>query len=370
MTRIETLCARGFRRLGSPARGFRYVNAEGRKVSRADADRIEALKIPPAWTDVCISSAASGTVQAVGKDAAGRWQYIYHDNHVRHRERKKFQRLIDFAEKLPVMRKTMAKDLRLRGLPRERVMASILRILSLSFIRPGSEIYANENGSYGLATLRPKHVTVKGDTVIFDFPGKSGVQQRREIRDRTTARIIKELLKRPGRDVFKYQNSDDAFVDVKRRHINIYIKEVMGRNFSAKDFRTWAGTVLAAIALREFEKFDSQAQAKKNLVQAIERVAERLGNTPTICRKCYIHPAVLNAYLDGETIAVLRAKTEDTLRHDLAKLGAGEAAVLAFLQQKLRQPKPTTAELLKRSLQQRASRLRRIHRMESGRRAA
>ncbi len=192
MTRIEKLCAKGIRRIGSPARGFRYLNAEGRKITRAELSRVEALKIPPAWTDVCINSTASGAVQAMGKDVAGRWQYIYHDSHVRRRERKKFQRLIDFAEKLPAMRKAVAKDLRQSGYPRERVMASILRILSLSFIRPGSEVYANENGSYGLATLRPKHVKVKGDLVIFDFPGKSAVRQRREFRDRTTARIVRE----------------------------------------------------------------------------------------------------------------------------------------------------------------------------------
>src|ERR1700738_1683907 len=214
MTRIERLCAKGIRRKGTPGRGFRYQRAGGGKPTRTDVSRIEALKIPSAWKEVCINSTAMGTIQAVGKDAAGRWQYLYHDNHVRYQERKKFQRLADFGVTLPVMRKTIAKDVRVSGLPRERVMACILRILSLSFIRPGSEIYANENGSYGIATLRPKHVTVKGDLVIFDFPGKSGVQQHREIRDRTVARIIRELLKQPGRDIFKYQNGDDAFVDV------------------------------------------------------------------------------------------------------------------------------------------------------------
>jgi DNA topoisomerase-1 len=304
MTSIEKLSAQGIRRRGSPARGFRYVNAAGRKVPRADATRIEALKIPPAWTEVCINSAASGAVQAVGKDAAGRWQYLYHDNHVRHRERKKFQRLIDFAEKLPAMRKTLAKDLRQSGFPRERVMASILRILSLSFIRPGSEIYASENGSYGLATLRPKHVTVKGDLVVFDFPGKSGVRQRREFRDRTTARIIKELLKQPGRDVFKYQNGGEAFVDVKRRHINAYIKEVMGRNFSAKDFRTWAGTLICACALArvQSEVNGNRHANKRLLVEAIKETAAALGNTPAVCRGSYICPLIMDSFEKGRVI--------------------------------------------------------------------
>src|SRR6266571_5099147 len=163
MTRIDKLCAKGIRRIGKPERGFRYQKADGRKPSREDLSRIEALKIPPAWEDVCINASAAGAVQAVGRDAAGRWQYIYHDRHVRHQEKRKFRRLIEFAESLPGMRKTVASHLRLKGLPRERVMAAILRILSMSFIRPGSEIYASENGSYGIATLRPKHVTVKGD---------------------------------------------------------------------------------------------------------------------------------------------------------------------------------------------------------------
>jgi DNA topoisomerase-1 len=338
MTRIEHLCAKGIRRRGSPARGFRYVDAAGRKVTRADAARIEALKIPPAWTDVCINSAASGAVQAVGKDAAGRWQYLYHDNHVRHRERKKFQRLIDFAETLPAMRKTMAKDLRQRGFPRERVMASILRILSLSFIRPGSEIYASENGSYGLATLRPKHVTVKGDLVVFDFPGKSGVRQRREFRDRTTARMIRELLKQPGRDIFKYQNGDDAFVDVKRRHINAYIKQVMGRNFSAKDFRTWAGTLICACALARVQTdLNGNRRANKRLmVEAIKETAAALGNTPAVCRGSYICPLIMSSFEKGRVIDRHFGSVTELTAYRGQGLHPAERSLLSFLKQATR----------------------------------
>lgn len=335
MTRIEKLCAKGIHRAGSPARGFRYVNADGRKAARADLARIEALKIPPAWTDVCISSAASGAVQAVGKDAAGRWQYLYHDKHVRHRERKKFQRLIDFAERLPAMRKTMSKELRQSGLPRERVMASILRILSMSFIRPGSEVYANENGSYGLATLRPKHVKIKGDLIIFDFPGKSGVQQHREFRDRTTARIVKELLRRPGRDVFKYQNGDDAFVDVKRRDINAYIKEIMGRNFSAKDFRTWFGTLICACALaRVRDQVNGHQPANKRLMlAAIKETAAALGNTPAVCRSSYICPLVMNSFEKGQVIERHFASVKDLMNYRGTTLHPAERALLRFLKQ-------------------------------------
>lgn len=338
MTRIEKLCDRGIRRLGSPTRGFRYVNAAGGKVTRADADRIETLKIPPAWIDVCINASASGTVQAVGRDGAGRWQYLYHDKHVRQRERKKFQRLIDFAEKLPAMRKTLAKDLRQRGYPRERVMASILRILSLSFIRPGSEIYASENGSYGLATLRPKHVTIKGDTVIFDFPGKSGVRQRREFRDRTTARIIKELLKQPGRDVFKYQNGDNAFVDVKRRHINAYIKEVMGQNFSAKDFRTWAGTLICACALARVQgDLNGNQRANRRLmVEAIKETAAALGNTPAVCRSSYICPLIMNSFEKGQVIDRHFGSVTELTAYRGHGLHPAERSLLRFLKQATR----------------------------------
>jgi len=335
MTRVEKLCAKGIRRTGSPARGFRYLNADGRKVEGADLSRIEALKIPPAWTDVCINSAAAGAVQAVGKDAAGRWQYLYHENQVRHRERKKFQRLIDFAEKLPAMRKTMAKDLRQPGFPRERVMASILRILSMSFIRPGSEVYANENGSYGLATLRPKHVKVKGDLVVFDFPGKSGVQQHRELRDRTTARVVRKLLRQPGRDVFKFQNGDEVFVDVKRRHINAYIKEVMGGNFSAKDFRTWFGTLICACALaRVQDELNGNRPANKRLLlAAIKETAEALGNTPAVCRSSYICPLIMTSFEKGQVISRPFGSIKELATYRGKGLHPAERSLLKFLKQ-------------------------------------
>src|SRR5229473_5785336 len=333
MTRIEKLCLKGIRRTGSPSRGFRYLNADGRKINRTELSRVEALKIPPAWTDVCINSSASGAVQAMGKDAAGRWQYIYHDSHVRRRESKKFQRLIDFAEKLPAMRKAVARDLRQRGFPRERVMASILRILSMSFIRPGSEVYANENGSYGLATLRPKHVKVKGDVVIFDFPGKSGVRQHREFRDRTTARIVRELLRWPGRDVFKYQNGDDSFVDVKRRDINVYIKEVMGGNFSAKDFRTWAATLICACALARVQSnLNGNRHANKRLlVAAIKETAEALGNTPAVCRSAYICPLIVTGFEKGRTIDRHFVSVTELMAYRGTSLHLAERSLLKFL---------------------------------------
>src|SRR4030095_5070931 len=214
----------GIKRRGRKNR-FRYVTADGAKVSRADRARIDALVLPPAWTEVAINPAAGGMLQAIGKDAAGRWQYVYHQQHVKKRERMKFRRLLRFAESVPRMRKVVGENLRKRDLGRERVMACMLRILSTCFMRAGSQVYADENGSYGLATLRPKHVRVRGDVIEFDFPGKRKIVQHRELRDRAAARIVRELLRHRSRAVFKYQNGDDEFVDIKRRDINRHIKE-------------------------------------------------------------------------------------------------------------------------------------------------
>jgi DNA topoisomerase-1 len=333
MTRIETLCARGITRSGSPKKGFRYQSAGGKKPSRADLDRINDLRIPPAWTDVCINANAGGAVQAVGKDAAGRWQYLYHETHVRRSEKKKFQRLIEFAESLPAMRRTMTKDLRQPGLARERVMAGIMRILSSSFIRPGSQVYASENGSYGIATLKPKHVQVKGDTVIFDFPGKSGVKQHRELRDRRVAKLVKELLRQSTREVFAFQNGDDQLTDVKRRHINQYIKEVMGHNFSAKDFRTWGGTLICACALaRAANDLNGEKKVRKQQwVAAIKETAEALGNTPAVCRKSYVCPVLLTKFEKGSVIDHYFQNVNEVINYRGTTLHRAEKALLKFL---------------------------------------
>ena len=333
MTRIETLCARGITRSGSPKRGFRYQTAGGKKPSRADLDRINNLRIPPAWTDVCINANAGGAVQAVGKDAAGRWQYLYHETHVRRSERKKFQRLIKFAESLPAMRRTVAKDLRQPGLARERVMAGIMRILSSSFIRPGSQVYASENGSYGIATLKPKHVQVKGDTVIFDFPGKSGVKQHRELRDRRVAKLTRELLRQSTREVFAFRNGDDQLTDVKRRHINQYIKEVMGHNFSAKDFRTLGGTLICACALaRAANDLNGEKKVRKQQwVAAIKETAEALGNTPAVCRKSYVCPVLLTKFEKGSVIDHYFQNVNEVINYRGTTLHRAEKALLKFL---------------------------------------
>lgn len=333
MTKIEKLCAQGITRSGSPKSGFHYQCANGKRPSREDLARIDDLKIPPAWTDVCINSNAGGTVQAIGKDAAGRWQYLYHEKHVRRSEKKKFERLIEFAASLPALRRAVAKDLRQPGLPRERVMAGIMRILASSFIRPGSQVYASENGSYGIATLRPKHVQVRKDTIIFDFPGKSGVKQHREVRDRQVAKLIRELLRQSAREVFAYRDEDGQLVDVKRRHINQYIKEVMGHGFSAKDFRTWAGTLICACALAQSAEDVNghKAMRKRKWIEAIRETATALGNTPAVCRKSYVFPLLWTRFEKGVVIDRSFRSVGDVTNYRGTSLHAAEKALLKFL---------------------------------------
>jgi DNA topoisomerase-1 len=333
MTQLERLQRTGIHRLGTPSRGFKYKRADGTKVSNADLKRIAELRIPPAWRDVAINSAAGGAVQVIGKDVAGRLQYLYHANHVRRQEAKKFRRLIKFAEALPKVRATVASDIKQPGLGREPVMASILRILSTCFLRPGSQVYASENGSFGLATLRPKHVKVKGDIIEFDFTGKSGVQQQRQLKDHQVARIVRSLLKHPSREVFKYQNGNGDFVNITRHHINEYIREVMGENFSAKDFRTWAGTLVCACALARMneEVIEGITSRKRKVVKAIKETAELLGNTPAVCRSSYICPEVINSFGKGKVINNCFNTLDQLIAYRGRKLHAAERSLLLFL---------------------------------------
>ena len=332
MTKLERLQTHGIKRLGTPKRGFRYQSNNG-AVTKAVLERIDALRIPPAWTEVAINPATKGQVQAVGKDAAGRWQYLYHESHTRAQELRKFQRITKFAQAIPKMRVTVARHLSQKGLTRERVLASVLRILSTCFMRPGSEVYASEHGSYGIATLRRKHVTVKGDVIEFDFPGKSGVRQQHQLRDRQVARVIRSTLKLPGYNVFKFENGDGKIVAVTRRHINEYIKEVMGENFSAKDFRTWAGTLVCACALaREGVEIPKQKTARnKRIVAAIKETAAVLGNTPAVCRGSYVCPEIINSFEKGRIIDDYFRSIDDLLAFRGRGLHKSEKALLKFL---------------------------------------
>jgi len=333
MTNIERLQTTGILRFGSPEKGFRYRRADGERVDAADLERIRVLKIPPAWVEVAVNSSANGRLQVVGKDAAGRWQYLYHQNHVKQRELRKFQRLVRFVEVLPKMRATVNRHIRQQGLGRERVMAAILRILSTCFMRPGSQVYASENGSYGVATLRSRHVKVHGDVIQFDFPGKSGIRQYRELEDKQVAKIVRALLKNGSPEVFKYRNGNYEFVDIKRRHINAYIKELMGENFSAKDFRTWAGTLICACALARVgtEVIEKHTVRNRKIVEAIKETAAVLGNTPAVCRSSYICPMVIDRFLAGKTVDQYFSTVQELIAFRGKKLHPAEEAVLKFL---------------------------------------
>ena len=336
MTLVERIHKTGIRRLGGKSSGFRYARAGGGAVSAADRKRIAALKIPPAWREVAVHPSPGGAVQAIGKDSAGRWQYLYHPARTARSEKKKYARLLRFADALPKMRARIASDLALPGLPRDKVLACAVKVLSDCFMRGGSKVYAEEHGSVGLATLRRRHVTVTGDLVRFDFPGKSGKRQEREIRDRRVARIIGELVNGPG-EVFKYRDEDGRWMDMRRRHINEYIKEAMGEAFSAKDFRTWAGTLLCACALARAEADPDQAGTprKKKIVRAIRETSQKLGNTPAICRASYISPPVLRGYeKEGRVIDRTFGNVQDLVSRRSASLHRAEKALLRLLRRK------------------------------------
>lgn len=319
--------------MGTKERGFRYQRADLEKVSGADLKRIRELIIPPAWSDVWINSSAGAAVQAIGRDAAGRLQYLYHANHTRRQNAKKFKRVIKFGEALPKLRATISSQIKQPGLGKEPVMASILRILSTCFLRPGSQVYASENGSFGLATLRHRHVKVKGDIVEFDFPGKSGVRQVRQLKDHHAAKVVRNLLRRPSREVFKYQNGNGEFVNVTRQHINDYIREVMGEKFSAKDFRTWAGTLVCACALakRGCEAGERSALRKRKVVEAIKETAELLGNTAAVCRSSYICPEIIESFESGKTISEYFNSLNELTAYRGRKLHAAEKSLLKFM---------------------------------------
>ncbi|WP_209586249.1 DNA topoisomerase IB [Massilia sp. BHUDP2] len=317
--------------------GFRYLDAGGDPVTdEASLARIKSLVIPPAWTDVWICPQANGHLQATGRDARGRKQYRYHPKWRAVRDEVKYERMLSFGQALPAIRKEVDRALSLPGMPREKMLATIVYLLEATMMRVGNEEYARTNKSFGLTTLRNRHVKVDGSDVEFRFRGKSGVYHKVEVHDRRVARIIRRSRDLPGQELFQYVDDEGETHSIDSSDVNDYLRSITGEDYTAKDFRTWSGTVLAALALQEFEKFDSEAQAKKNIVRAIESVAEKLGNTPTVCRKCYVHPVVLDAYLDGAVLETLRERTEQELKEDLHALQPEEAAVLAMLQQRLR----------------------------------
>jgi DNA topoisomerase-1 len=315
-------------------RGWRYLDADGRTVRDPRLrERFEAMAIPPAWRDVWICKSSRGHLQATGTDDAGRRQYLYHPKWHEQRQLEKYERILRFAEGLPDLRRVTAGHLRRKRLDREKAMAAAVRLLDRTNIRLGGEEYAREHGTYGLATLRSKHLTVDDDTLILDFTGKGGVDHHAEVTDARLAKVVAEMDELPGYEVFKYLDDDGRVTDVRSGDVNAYIKEVMGEDYSAKDFRTWAGTVAAAVALSQVGPIDG-ARARQRAVARVCRIAaELLGNTPAVCRASYIDPRVIDHFLDGVTIASIAGEVE--ARMSSSGHSAEELAVLALLRRGL-----------------------------------
>jgi DNA topoisomerase-1 len=331
--RYTTDARPGIRRIRR-GRAFTYVDADGKRVrAAADLARIRSLVIPPAWIDVWICPDPRGHLQATGRDARGRKQYRYHPKWRVVRDETKYDRVIGFAQALPSIRRTTSDHLRRQGLPREKVLATVVRLLEKTLIRVGNDEYARSNRSYGLTTMRDGHVEVRGARLRFSFRGKSGVEHEIDLNDRRLARIVRQCRDLPGYELFQYIDENDQRQTVGSDEVNAYLKDITGQDLTSKDFRTWAGTVLAAQLLREFEAFTSDAEAKRNILAAVEMVARRLGNTKAVCRKCYIHPAVFDAYLDGSMLETIAERARNVSRA-VDRLTAGEAAVLRLLKRR------------------------------------
>ena len=315
---------------------FEYFDTDGKPIrDEMRLLRVRRLAIPPAYKDVWICPSPNGHIQATARDARGRKQYRYHERWREARDENKYERMLVFGQALPKIRRRVKKDMGLRDLPRNKVLATVVHLLGRTFIRIGNEEYARENKSFGLTTMQDRHVDVKGAKLSFTFRGKSGVKHEIDVSDRRLANIIRKLQDLPGQDIFQYEDETGEVRNVSSQDVNDYLQKITGEDFTAKDFRTWAGTVLTAMALSAQGPVEDEAQAKRNIKDAIATVAKILGNTPTICRKCYVHPVVLDSYLDGDMIEGLKQKTEEALSENLEDLRAEEAAVMSFIQAKL-----------------------------------
>jgi DNA topoisomerase-1 len=316
--------------------GFDYRHPDGELVRDIETlKRIRALAIPPAWTGVWICPYANGHVQATGRDIRGRKQYRYHARWREVRDESKYGKMLIFGRVLPLIRERVDADLKRRGLPRERVLAAVVRLMELTLFRIGNDEYAKANKSYGLTTLRNRHVQIEGNHIHLSFRGKSGIRHETDINDRRLARIIRDCRDLPGYELFQYIDEYGDRHTIDSADVNDYLREITGEEITAKDFRTWAATNLAALALQEFELFDTEAKRKRAVVRAVENVAKHLGNTPAICRRCYIHPAIFDGYLDGSLLTTLAERTKAYLAENVTGLSPEEAAVTAFLRLRL-----------------------------------
>jgi DNA topoisomerase-1 len=327
----------GIRRLGSMERGFFYRYPGTGETVREERvlTRIENLKVPPAWEEARIARSPSAKVQAIGYDSAGRLQYLYHPRYRERKEREKFERILRFSKALPRMRHTTSNHLRHKYLDREKVLAAMTRLMNAAYFRVGEERYARKNRTYGIATLRRKHLRIEGNTMIFEYTGKWGQEHRKAVTDARLRRVVEECAALPGYEVFKYLDEEDEVRDVKSRDLNAYVKEVMGDEFTPKDFRTWAGTLIAAVKLAEIGATEDLAQAQQNVLAAVDDVAYRLGNTRDIARASYISPRVIDHYMEGSVIAYYGELIEEIVAEQEG-LTEGEVALLELLNKKLR----------------------------------
>ncbi len=320
--------------------GFIYQNSHGKSIRDARTlRRIRSLVIPPAWTHVWICSRPNGHIQATGRDDRGRKQYRYHPKWTEIRDRNKYDHMLAFGKVLPGLRRKVKADLRLRGLPKEKIVATVIRLLETTLIRVGNDEYARDNHSYGLTTMRNRHAHVGGKMIEFDFKGKSGKHHHIELVDPQLARIVRQCQDLPGQDLFAYRDDQNVVHAIGSQDVNDYLRDKTGEDFTAKDFRTWIGTVLAALAFHEFAEVTSQAQARQNVRMVVKSVSKMLGNTPAVCRKCYIHPEIIHSYLEGKMVKAVSQKIDEDLSHHMNRLRPVEAAVLILLQKKLKQRK-------------------------------
>ncbi|MBG42654.1 MAG: DNA topoisomerase [Aequorivita sp.] len=319
-------------------KGFTYKYKNGKTITDTETRKwIKSLVIPPAWKEVEINENRNADLLVTGRDDKGRKQYIYHPKYTERQNAKKFDRIINFASQLEHMRRVTGQHLRKRKLNREKVMATMVRLLESAFFRPGSETYSKENETYGLTTMRSKHLTIKADELIFSYNGKSGQEQEKHIVDKKLAKIVQEIDDMPGYEIFKYLDEDNNIIDVKSDDLNSYIQEVMGEEFSAKDFRTWAGTMIAAIALDELGVVEEEDQKLlgKNIKEAVNRVSETLGNTPAVARSSYIDPRVIEDYTEGRTLKYFKKEINQLLKK-AENLSKEEIGVLCMLRNRLK----------------------------------
>lgn len=323
----------GIRRLRK-GKGFAYIDAAGKPVRDAAVlERIRTLAIPPAWQEVWICPLSNGHIQATARDARGRKQYRYHARWRAVRDETKFDRLLAFGKALPDIRRRVAHDLALPGLPRDKVLAAVVRLMEQTSIRVGNEKYARDNQSYGATTLRDQHVKIRGENLRLRFRGKSGKYHDIELNDARLARVVRRCRDVPGQELFQYLDDEGQPRGIDSADVNAYLRSVSGADYTAKDFRTWTATVAAALALAELAQFSSDAEAKRFIVAAINAVAQRMGNTATICRKCYIHPAIIDAYLDGSLARAMAARSTQHKRPS-SRLRAEETTVMKLLRRR------------------------------------